>query len=80
MRSVLRQLIMRPRDVAVFSDDVNEVVADLVITVRKLRSQQPDGLTVLNVNDLFFKFAMEGECQRNCFTRYLKLGNIYTLY
>lgn len=62
MRSVLRQLIMRPRDVAIFSDDVNEVVADLVVKVRKLRSQQSDGLTVLNVNDLFFKFAMEGEC------------------
>ncbi|MCI4375851.1 hypothetical protein PGIGA_G00114330 [Pangasianodon gigas] len=60
MRSVLRQLILRPRDVAVFSDDVNEVVADLVVKVRKLRSQQPDGLTVLNVNDMFFKFAMEG--------------------
>lgn len=62
MRGVLRQLIMRPRDVAAFSDDVNEVVADLVVKVRKLRSQQPDGVTVLNVSDLFFKFAMEGEC------------------
>lgn len=62
MRSVLRQLILRPRDVAIFSDDVNEVVADLVVKVYKLRSQQPDGLTVLNINDLFFKFAMEGEC------------------
>ncbi|KAL6455928.1 hypothetical protein MHYP_G00357790 [Metynnis hypsauchen] len=60
MRSVLRQLIMRPRDVAVFSDDVNSVVADLVDKVRRLRRQQPDGLTVLNINDLFFKYAMEG--------------------
>lgn len=60
MRSVLRQLILRPRDVAVFSDDVNEVVEDLVVKVRKLRSQQPDGYTVHNINDLFFKFAMEG--------------------
>lgn len=60
MRSVLRQLIMRPRDVAVFSDDVNNVVDDLVKRVRVLRSQQADGATVLNVNDLFFKYAMEG--------------------
>ncbi|KAL7890731.1 hypothetical protein AOLI_G00002070 [Acnodon oligacanthus] len=60
MRSVLRQLIMRPRDVAVFSDDVNSVVVDLVDKVRRLRHQQPDGLTVLNINDLFFKYAMEG--------------------
>lgn len=60
MRSVLRQLIMRPRDVAVFSDDVNEVVFDLVDKVRRLRCQQPDGLTVFNINDLFFKYAMEG--------------------
>ncbi|XP_030638659.1 cytochrome P450 27C1 [Chanos chanos] len=60
MRSVLRQLIMRPRDVAVFSDSVNDVIVDLVKRIQKLRTQQPDGQTVLNVNDLFFKYAMEG--------------------
>ncbi|MED6251187.1 hypothetical protein ATANTOWER_024856 [Ataeniobius toweri] len=60
MRSVLRQLIMRPRDVAVFSDDVNKVVDDLIKRIYGLRAQQPDGLTVLNVNDLFFNYAMEG--------------------
>ncbi|XP_029316058.1 LOW QUALITY PROTEIN: cytochrome P450 27C1 [Cottoperca gobio] len=60
MRSVLRQLIMRPRDVAVFSDDVNQVVDDLIKRVLILRSQESDRATVLNVNDLFFKYAMEG--------------------
>ncbi|KAL6112905.1 cyp27c1 [Pungitius sinensis] len=60
MRSVLRQLIMRPRDVAVFSDDVNKVVDDLIKRVGILRTQEPDGATVFNVNDLFFKYAMEG--------------------
>lgn len=60
MRSVLRQLIMRPRDVAVFSDDVNDVVDDLIKRVCILRKQEGDGATVLNVNDLFFKYAMEG--------------------
>uniref|UniRef100_A0AAZ3S6Q6 Uncharacterized protein n=1 Tax=Oncorhynchus tshawytscha TaxID=74940 RepID=A0AAZ3S6Q6_ONCTS len=53
MRSILRQLIMRPKDVAQFSDDVNAVVEDLVKRVDTLRSQQSDGLTVLNINDLF---------------------------
>ncbi|XP_018621591.1 cytochrome P450 27C1-like isoform X2 [Scleropages formosus] len=72
MRSVLRQLIMRPRDVAAFSDDVNEVVTDLISRIRTLRSKQADGETVLNVNDLFFKYAMEGvstilyECRLGC--------------
>ncbi|XP_040892906.1 cytochrome P450 27C1 [Toxotes jaculatrix] len=72
MRSVLRQLIMRPREVALFSDDVNEVVDDLVKRVCFLRAQEPDGATVLNVNDLFFKYAMEGvaailyECRLGC--------------
>ncbi|XP_036401029.1 cytochrome P450 27C1-like [Megalops cyprinoides] len=72
MRSVLRQLIMRPRDVAAFSDDVNEVVADLVHRIRNLRKQQEDSLTVLNINDLFFKYAMESvatilyECRLGC--------------
>lgn len=72
MRSVLRQLIMRPRDVAVFSDDVNQVVDDLIKRVCILRTQQPDGATVLDINDLFFKYAMEGvaailyECRLGC--------------
>lgn len=60
MRSVLRQLIMRPRDVALFSDDVNQVVDDLIKRVCTLRAKESDGTTVLNVNDLFFKYAMEG--------------------
>lgn len=60
MRSVLRQLIMRPRDVAYFSDDVNNVVDDLIKRVSGLRAEQSDGTTVVNVNDLFFKYAMEG--------------------
>ncbi|XP_026234455.1 cytochrome P450 27C1 [Anabas testudineus] len=72
MRSVLRQLIMRPRDVAVFSDDVNEVVDDLIKRITVLRTQQADGATVLNINDLFFKYAMEAvaailyECRLGC--------------
>lgn len=60
MRGVLRQLIMRPRDVAVFAPDVNAVVEDLVKRIKTLRSQQADGQTVGNINDLFFKYAMEG--------------------
>ncbi|XP_077568825.1 cytochrome P450 27C1 isoform X1 [Stigmatopora nigra] len=60
MRSVLRQLIMRPRDVAVFSDDINKVIDDLIKSVCIVRRQAEDGATVANVNDLFFKYAMEG--------------------
>ncbi|KAG7482312.1 cytochrome P450 27C1 [Solea senegalensis] len=72
MRSVLRQLIMRPRDVAAFSDDVNKVVDDLIKRVCTLRGRESDGATILNVNDLFFKYAMEGvaailyECRLGC--------------
>ncbi|KAK7913174.1 hypothetical protein WMY93_013385 [Mugilogobius chulae] len=72
MRSVLRRLIMRPRDVAVFSDDVNQVVDDLITRLNILRSQHPDQATVFNLNDLFFKYAMEGvaailyECRLGC--------------
>ncbi|XP_010728264.2 cytochrome P450 27C1 [Larimichthys crocea] len=72
MRSVLRQLIMRPSDVAEFSDDVNNVVDDLIKRVRILRAEEPDRATVSNVNDLFFKYAMEGvaailyECRLGC--------------
>lgn len=60
MRSVLRQLIMRPRDVAVFSNDVSQVVDDLIKRMQCLCSQSSDGTTICNINDLFFKYAMEG--------------------
>ncbi|XP_036951880.1 cytochrome P450 27C1 [Acanthopagrus latus] len=77
MRSVLRQLIMRPRDVAVFSDDVNEVVDDLIKKICILRTEHSDGATVFNVNDLFFKYAMEGvaailyECRLGCLENHI---------
>ncbi|XP_051918641.1 cytochrome P450 27C1 isoform X1 [Hippocampus zosterae] len=69
MRSVLRQLIMRPRDVAVFSDDINKVVDDLI---ERVCSHGVGGASAVNVNDLFFKYAMEGiaailyECRLGC--------------
>ncbi|KAJ3594156.1 hypothetical protein NHX12_006488 [Muraenolepis orangiensis] len=72
MRSVLRQLVMRPRDVAVFSEDMNLVVDDLIRRLLSLRGQASDGESVLNINDLFFKYAMEGvaailyECRLGC--------------
>ncbi|XP_038611649.1 cytochrome P450 27C1 [Tachyglossus aculeatus] len=72
MRSVLRQRILKPKDVAVFSGEVNQVIADLIKRIYTLRSQEADGETVTNVNDLFFKYSMEGvatilyECRLGC--------------
>ncbi|RMC18684.1 hypothetical protein DUI87_04580 [Hirundo rustica rustica] len=72
MRSVLRQKILKPKDVAVYSEGVNEVIADLIKRIHTLRSQEEDGETVTNVNNLFFKYSMEGvatilyECRLGC--------------
>ncbi|KAG8559963.1 hypothetical protein GDO81_017504 [Engystomops pustulosus] len=72
MRSVLRQKILKPRDVFVFSGGVNEVVEDLIKRINYLRSQEDDGETVTNVNDLYFKYSMEAvatilyECRLGC--------------
>ncbi|XP_012505374.1 PREDICTED: cytochrome P450 27C1 [Propithecus coquereli] len=60
MRSVLRRRILKPKDVAIFSGEVNQVIADLIKRIYILRSQAEDGETVTNVNDLFFKYSMEG--------------------
>uniref|UniRef100_A0A8C8SJW5 Cytochrome P450 family 27 subfamily C member 1 n=1 Tax=Pelusios castaneus TaxID=367368 RepID=A0A8C8SJW5_9SAUR len=60
MRSVLRQKVLKPKDVAVFSGGVNEVITDLIKRIHVLRSQEEDGETVTNVNNLFFKYSMEG--------------------
>nr|Q4G0S4.3 RecName: Full=Cytochrome P450 27C1; AltName: Full=All-trans retinol 3,4-desaturase; Flags: Precursor [Homo sapiens] len=60
MRSVLRQRILKPKDVAIYSGEVNQVIADLIKRIYLLRSQAEDGETVTNVNDLFFKYSMEG--------------------
>uniref|UniRef100_A0A8B9GBS9 Cytochrome P450 27C1 n=1 Tax=Amazona collaria TaxID=241587 RepID=A0A8B9GBS9_9PSIT len=72
MRSVLRQKILKPRDVAVYSEGVNDVITDLIKRIHTLRSQEDDGQTVANVNNLFFKYSMEGvatilyECRLGC--------------
>ncbi|XP_053926174.1 cytochrome P450 27C1 isoform X1 [Cuculus canorus] len=72
MRSVLRQKILKPEDVAVYSEGVNEVITDLIKRIHTLRSQEDDGETVTNVNNLFFKYSMEGvatvlyECRLGC--------------
>ncbi|KAF3824551.1 hypothetical protein GH733_008836 [Mirounga leonina] len=60
MRRVLRQRILKPRDVAVFSGEINQVIADLIKRIYILKSQAGDGETVTNVNELFFKYSMEG--------------------
>ncbi|NXW30172.1 C27C1 protein, partial [Phaetusa simplex] len=62
MRSVLRQKILKPKDVAVYSEGVNEVITDLIKRIYTLRSQEDDGETVTNINNLFFKYSMEGKC------------------
>ncbi|XP_068922964.1 cytochrome P450 27C1 isoform X3 [Petaurus breviceps papuanus] len=61
MRSILRQRILKPKDVAVFSGEVNQVIADLIKRIYILKSQEADGETVTNVNKLFFKYSMEGQ-------------------
>uniref|UniRef100_A0A8C9EBH3 Cytochrome P450 family 27 subfamily C member 1 n=1 Tax=Phocoena sinus TaxID=42100 RepID=A0A8C9EBH3_PHOSS len=60
MRSVLRQRILRPKDVAIFAGEINQVIADLIKRIYFLKSQAEDGETVTNINDLFFKYSMEG--------------------
>uniref|UniRef100_A0A7M4DWN7 Cytochrome P450 family 27 subfamily C member 1 n=1 Tax=Crocodylus porosus TaxID=8502 RepID=A0A7M4DWN7_CROPO len=72
MRKVLRQKILKPEDVSVFSGPVNEVITDLIKRIHTLRRQEEDGETVTDVNNLFFKYSMEGvatilyECRLGC--------------
>ncbi|XP_063284607.1 cytochrome P450 27C1 [Pelobates fuscus] len=72
MRSVLRQKILKPKDVAIFSEGINDVVTDLMKRIYTLRSKEQDGETVTNVNDLYFKYSMEAvatilyECRLGC--------------
>lgn len=61
MRKVLRQKILKPEDVSVFSGPVNEVITDLIKRIHTLKRQEEDGETVTDVNNLFFKYSMEGE-------------------
>uniref|UniRef100_A0A8B9GBU9 Cytochrome P450 27C1 n=1 Tax=Amazona collaria TaxID=241587 RepID=A0A8B9GBU9_9PSIT len=64
MRSVLRQKILKPRDVAVYSEGVNDVITDLIKRIHTLRSQEDDGK--------FFDFMCAGvatilyECRLGC--------------
>ncbi|KAM6466517.1 cytochrome P450 27C1 isoform 1-T1 [Liasis olivaceus] len=71
MRRVLRQKMVKPSDVAIFSRGINEVISDLIKRIHILRNEE-DGETVTNVNSLFFKYSMEGvatvlyECRLGC--------------
>lgn len=58
MRNVLKQRIMKPRDVAVLADGMTEVAGDLIKRMRHVKDGSSQ--TVADVNNLFFKFAMEG--------------------
>lgn len=60
---MLTQRILKPRDVAIFASEINHVIADLIKRIYVLRTQAGDGETVTNVNDLFFKYSMEGEAK-----------------
>ncbi|KAM4626738.1 cytochrome P450 27C1 [Discoglossus pictus] len=72
MRSVLRQKILRPKDVFVYTDGVNAVIQDLIKRIYTLRSQEDDSNTVTDINDLYFKYSMEAiatvlfECRLGC--------------
>ncbi|XP_068103211.1 cytochrome P450 27C1 isoform X2 [Hyperolius riggenbachi] len=59
MRSVLRQKILKPKDVYVYAGGMNEVISDLIKRIEVLRSREEDGETVTNCNDLYFKYSME---------------------
>ncbi|XP_072118465.1 cytochrome P450 27C1-like [Mobula birostris] len=58
MRNALKQRIMKPKDVATFSQGVTDTVADLITRVKHVRDSSSQ--TVTNVNNLFFRFALEG--------------------
>lgn len=53
--------MIKPKDVAVFSGGVNEVIAALIKRIHTLKNHEEDGETVTNINSLFFKYSMEGE-------------------
>ncbi|XP_069786651.1 cytochrome P450 27C1 [Narcine bancroftii] len=58
MRNVLKQLIMKPKDVAGFSKGLTDVISDLIKRIKYMKGGSSQTLT--DVNSLFFKFAMEG--------------------
>ncbi|XP_026521101.1 cytochrome P450 27C1 [Notechis scutatus] len=77
MRRVLRQKMVKPNDVAVFSRGINEVISDLIKRIHIIRNEEEDGETVTNVQSLFFKYSMEGvatvlyECRLGCLENHI---------
>ncbi|XP_066465604.1 cytochrome P450 27C1 [Tiliqua scincoides] len=82
MRRVLRQKMVKPKDVAIFSGGINEVIADLIKRIHILRNQEEDGETVTNINSLFFKYSMEGvasvlfECRLGCLENHIPQNTV----
>ncbi|XP_067890578.1 cytochrome P450 27C1 [Heterodontus francisci] len=59
MRNVLKQQLLKPKDVAMFSEGVTDVIADLIKRMKYVKVQEGASETITDVNNLFFKFAME---------------------
>uniref|UniRef100_A0A8D2JI78 Cytochrome P450 family 27 subfamily C member 1 n=1 Tax=Varanus komodoensis TaxID=61221 RepID=A0A8D2JI78_VARKO len=81
MRRILRQKMVKPKDVAIFSGGINEVIADLIKRIYFLRNQEEDGETVINVNSLFFKYSMEAatvlyECRLGCLENHIPQNTV----
>ncbi|XP_061923361.1 sterol 26-hydroxylase, mitochondrial isoform X2 [Entelurus aequoreus] len=62
IRSILNPRLLKPHHVGSYSGRINQVVQDLVVRLRWLRTTSGDGVMVHQVTQELYKFAFEGIC------------------
>lgn len=59
MRVLLDKPLLRPKLVAAYTDNFNEVVTDLIERLMRIRETKGNGLTVPNIDQELFRWSLE---------------------
>ncbi|XP_043936916.1 sterol 26-hydroxylase, mitochondrial-like isoform X1 [Protopterus annectens] len=62
LRANLNQRILKPKDAALYTGVINEVISDLIQKLYYIRGNSPSEVLVTDVANEFYRFAFEGIC------------------
>lgn len=52
--------MLKPTEAVLYADAINEVVSDLMVRLEDERAKSPSGVTIQDVANVLYRFALEG--------------------